>query len=638
MTEPVVSEQKAEPKNNETSTRNSVPSLTTRQNIIVNNDMKYFKNELLKELKKIKQELFAKFSEYSLEINEKVRRASTDNEQLEEKIEFISKNIDTKITSFLNEKNKYNLDRIIADIRDNIMTNDIKIQTMREELRVHKDQYEDIVRNNILYQGMIGPGCKYRNQHQFIDFLLASLNNLTTQLNQKTTDMRSYKTKTDNNFHNINSQINEIIMGYKSYVNQSMKDFDEKIRNEIKTFDDKILELRVQNMQNAKDVQRKLSDYDEKYKTLDNLENTINENNGKVIDDIKESNNKLFQMMEDYKKEIEELKKQYNELLEFNNEIKNKLGNLNIFKKNFFDAKNSQKRISRIDQRLIKNELSNSQSQEFDIKNKKFKNQSTETLGDNFNSTEKKLKKSDTIDNSLPNNPISKIYLKMNRGKNGRKGSEKKLKNERLEKFKFLYNDNNLNEKYLFNRSLDNVRTLNLENNQNKSNPRINSSIPGMRSKKSKGKNKVENYTSRDLYDTGLFVNFNSKNEEDNYINNLKNNALCVKLLEKGIKLDQVYLNDYINKSSNFSGDYFYSSKSIPKEKYNNSKQFAKEKNYFNMSFNKKVNTNFEENKYHEYLQKGENDNAFVIKENQDRFIYRNPQNKIKIKNLSAIE
>ena len=637
MTEPVISGQKAEPKNNEASTRNSVPSLTTRQNIIVNNDMKYFKNELLKELKKIKQELFAKFSEYSIELNEKIKKASTENEQLDEKIEFISKNIDSKITSFLDEKNKYNLDRIIADIRDNIMTNDIKIQTMREELRIHKDQYEDIVRNNILYQGMIGPGCKYRNLHQFIDFLIASLNNLTTQLNQKTTDMRSYKTKTDNTFHNVNSQINEIIMGYKSYVNQSMKDFDTKIRNEIKSFDDKILEIRVLNMQNTKEIQKKLSEYDEKYKTLDNIENNINENNVKVIDDIKETNNKLFQMVEDYKKEFEEMKKQYNELLEFNKEIKNKLENLNIFKKNFFDARNAQKRLSKFNQKMVKNDLSNSQSQEFDIKNKKFKNQSTETLGDNFSSTEKKLKKSDSIENSHPDNPISKIYLRMNRGKYGRKSSQKILKNERLEKFKFLYNDNNLNDNFLFNKSLDNVRTLNLENNQNKSHPRINSSIPG-RSKKMKGKNKVENYTSRDLYDTGLLVNFNSKNEEDIYINNLKNNALCVKLLEKGIKLDQVYLNDYINKSSNFSGDYFYNSKGIPKEKYNSSKQFSKEKNYFNMSFNKKVNTNIEENKYHEYLQKGENDTAFIIKENQNGFIYRNPQNKIRIKNLSAIE
>ena len=637
MTEPIISGQKAEPKNNEASTRNSVPSLTTRQNIIVNNDMKYFKNELLKELKKIKQELFAKFSEYSIELNEKIKKASTENEQLDEKIEFISKNIDNKITSFLDEKNKYNLDRIITDIRDNIMTNDIKIQTMREELRIHKDQYEDIVRNNILYQGMIGPGCKYRNLHQFIDFLIASLNNLTTQLNQKTTDMRSYKTKTDNTFHNVSSQINEIIMGYKSYVNQSMKDFDTKIRNEIKTFDDKILEIRVLNMQNTKEIQKKLSEYDEKYKTLDNIENNINENNSKVIDDIKETNNKLFQMVEDYKKEFEEMKKQYNELLEFNKEIKNKLENLNIFKKNFFDTKNAQKRLSKYNQKMVKNDLSNSQSQEFDIKNKKFKNQSTETLGDNFSSTEKKLKKSDSIENSHPDNPISKIYLRMNRGKYARKSSQKILKNERLEKFKFLYNDNNLNDNFLFNKSLDNVRTLNLENNQNKSHQRINSSIPG-RSKKMKGKNKVENYTSRDLYDTGLLVNFNSKNEEDIYINNLKNNALCVKLLEKGIKLDQVYLNDYINKSSNFSGDYFYNSKGIPKEKYNSSKQFSKEKNYFNMSFNKKVNTNLEENKYHEYLQKGENDTAFIIKENQNGFIYRNPQNKIRIKNLSAIE
>ena len=96
-------------------------------------------------------------------------------------------------------------------------------------------------------------------------------------------------------------------------------------------------------------------------------------------------------MVEDYKKEFEEMKKQYNELLEFNKEIKNKLENLNIFKKNFFDARNAQKRLSKFNQKMVKNDLSNSQSQEFDIKNKKFKNQSTETLGDNFSSTEKKV-------------------------------------------------------------------------------------------------------------------------------------------------------------------------------------------------------------------------------------------------------
>ena len=174
-------------------------------------------------------------------------------------------------------------------------------------------------------------------------------------------------------------------------------------------------------------------------------------------------------------------------------------------------------------------------------------------------------------------------------------------------------------------------------NSLNKSHHRINSSFQGLRTKKKKGKNKVENYTSRDLYDTGLFVNFNSKDEEEIYIDNLKNNALCVKLLEKGIKLNRNNLNEYINKSANFPGDYFYNSKSLPKERYNY-KQYGKEKNFFNMSFNKKVNNNLEENKFREYLQKGENDNAFNLKKNEDRYLFRNTHTKIKIKNLSAIE
>ena len=619
-------------KRSETLDRNSVSALTQRNNFPFNNDMKYFKNELLKELKKIKQELFSKFTQYSIELNEKVKKASSDNEQLDEKIDYISKNIDSKLSNFLNEKNRYNLDRIITDMRDNIMTNDIKIQTMREELRIHKDQYEDIVRNNILYQGMIGPGCKYRNMHQFIDYLMASLNNITTQLNQKNSEMNNYKTRTNNLFHNVNSQISEIIMGYKSYVNQSMKDFDIKIHNEIKLFDEKFLELRVQNMENNKNIEKKLDAFDDEYKTLENIEKNINEKNLKVIDDMKESNNKLSQMFEDFKKEFEEIKNKYNELSESNNEIKEKLKNLNLFsKRNFLGKRNSQKKLN--------NDLNN--GLEYDLNNKKLKNQATETLGENFNNSEKNPLSSNNMENSPPKNPVSKIYLDMNKGKNGRKGSEKILKNERLEKFNFLYNDNNnnnLNENIIFNKSLDNSRTINMESNSlNKTHHRINSSFQGLRTRKKKGKNKVENYTSRDLYDTGLFVNFNSKDEEEIYIDNLKNNALCVKLLEKGIKLNRNNLNEYINKSANFPGDYFYNSKSLPKERYNY-KQYGKEKNFFNMSFNKKVNNNLEENKFREYLQKGENDNAFNLKKNEDRYLFRNTHTKIKIKNLSAIE
>ena len=614
MTESQESEERNEIKTQENNLpRSSFPALTSRPNIAINNDMKYFKNELLKEMKKIKQELFVKFSEYSLQLNEKIKQASIDNEQLDQKIEYISKNIDDKITSFLNEKNKYNFDRIISDLKDNIMTNDIKIQTMREELRQHKEQYEEVVKSNIYYQGMIGSGCKYRNMHQFIDFLLSSLNELNSTNNQKASEMRLYKTKVENIFHNINGQLNDITFGYKSYINQCMKDYETKISSQLRIYDEKFLELKTHDLENKKGIEKKLSDYDEKYKTLDKLENNININNEKLLEDIKLSNNNLEKKMELYQQEFDEMKTKFQELLKYNKEIKSKLNSLNLFSKKKIINKDEAKN----EDYLFNNDILNS---EFDMGNKKYKNQSTETLGVNYSEKKENSK-------NVNNNNISKIYLKIG-GRKYSKDSRKILKNERLEKFKYIYeNENNNYDNKLFNKSLDSTQSINQENNKNEY-TRIKSSIPGIHTNKKKLKNKIDNYSSKDLYNTGLFVNFNSKCEEDNYINNLKNNALCLKLLEKGIKID-------LSKSTINPGEYFLSSKNMQKKKLKNN---HKDKNFFNMSFNKKRESNYDGDKYHEYINKGDNDILFAINNPDNGLIFRNPNSKLKIKNLSAIE
>ena len=614
MTESQESEERNEIKTQENNLpRSSFPALTSRPNIAINNDMKYFKNELLKEMKKIKQELFVKFSEYSLQLNEKIKQASIDNEQLDQKIEYISKNIDDKITSFLNEKNKYNFDRIISDLKDNIMTNDIKIQTMREELRQHKEQYEEVVKSNIYYQGMIGSGCKYRNMHQFIDFLISSLNELNSTNNQKASEMRLYKTKVENIFHNINGQLNDITFGYKSYINQCMKDYETKISSQLRIYDEKFLELKTHDLENKKGIESKLSDYDEKYKTLDKLENNININNEKLLEDIKLSNNNLEKKMELYQQEFDEIKTKFQELLKYNKEIKSKLNSLNLFSKKKIINKDEAKN----EDYLFNNDILNS---EFDMGNKKYKNQSTETLGVNYSEKKENSK-------NVNNNNISKIYLKIG-GRKYSKDSRKILKNERLEKFKYIYeNENNNYDNKLFNKSLDSTQSINQENNKNEY-TRIKSSIPGIHTNKKKLKNKIDNYSSKDLYNTGLFVNFNSKCEEDNYINNLKNNALCLKLLEKGIKID-------LSKSTINPGEYFLSSKNMQKKKLKNN---HKDKNFFNMSFNKKRESNYDGDKYHEYINKGDNDILFAINNPDNGLIFRNPNSKLKIKNLSAIE
>ena len=616
--------------------RSKVPSQSMKNSFSVNNDMIYFKDELLKEMKKIKLELSNKFIEYSSDLDDKVKKIAGANMQLDEKIDYVSKTLQDKLTNLFSDKNIEHFEKSILETKDNLITNNIKIQALREELRIHTTQYEDIVRNNILYQGMIGPGCKYRNLHEFIDYLNASINNLITANNQKAADMKNFKNKIDNIFHNINSQISEIVIGYKSYVNQSIKDFHEKINNEFTAYEEKLFEQRTLIVQGNKDIEQHLSEFNEKYKSLDKLELNLNENKGKLLENMNESNSKINETLDNFKKEIEGLKNQQIDLMKTFKEIKEKLNNTNIFNRNKnYDLMNIRK-YKKIDVKSVNHFQNNINNRgeiqigsEFNLGNKKFKHQSTETLNMNQNNKE----------NTPPKKNIAKIYLKMEKEKNARTGSGKILKSERLEKFKFLYgNESNTNDNYYLNRSIDSARSINADIGTNRNDQKNNSSIQDSSKGKMKNKNIIEKYTSRDLYDTGLFVNFNSKCEEDNYINNLKNNALCLKLLEKGVKLDKIY-NDVINRSTNNPSEYFLNSKNNLKEKIQNARRFDKEKNFFNKSFNnKKGSGNYNFEKYSDYGQKRENETASLFQNFENDLIRKKSHNKIKIKNLVAIE
>ena len=629
-------EERVSQKNLDISGRSNVPAHTMKNSISVNNDMIYFKNELLKEMKKIKLELSNKFTEYTSELDEKIKKTSNANMELDEKIDYVAKNFENKLNNLFGQKTIEHFEKSLLETKDNIVTNNIKLQALREELRIHKGQYEDIVRHNILYQGMIGPGCKYRNFHEYIDFVNSSINNLITVNNQKAADMKNYKNKIDNIIHNINSQINEITIGYKSFVHQSIKDFGEKVDKDFSSFENKLFEQKTLIVQGNKDIENQLLEFSDKYKTLAQIEINVNESKGKLLENINESNSKINETLESHQKELEEIKNQQNDLMKSFQEIKEKLNNSNnIFnRKKNLDLMNIKK-FKKIDVKTSDNFHKNNNNNddetnngaEFNIGNKKFKHQSTETLNMNQNNNEQ----------TPPKNNVTKIYLKMNKGKNARKGSGKILKSERLEKFKFLYGNESINNENLFlNKSNDSIQTLNNENGTNKNEQKNNSSIQEPSSRRIKNKNIIEKYTSNDLYNTGLFVNFNSKCEEDNYINNLKNNALCLKLLENGVKLDKIY-SDVLNRNASNPSDYFFNSKI--KEKIHNARQFNKEKNYFNKSFNnKKGSINYNLEKYSEYGQKGENDTAFVIKNYENDMIRKKSQTKLKIKSLIAIE
>ena len=610
-----------------------LPSDVNKENIYIYNELKYFKNELLEEMKKIKQEFNMKFIQTSFELNEKIRQANESTFQLEEKIENISNNIDTKLEGFLKEINKYNLDMTINSLNNSMRVNDFKIEGIKLDLKNHIEKTDEMVKENLFYPGMIGLGCKYKNLKQFFDFIILSLSNMGSANNTRANEIKNYKTKTDSALVNIRGKISDITSDYKSYVNDSIKEFEMKFYEKIKYYEDKLGELKVQNIQGIQNIEQKMDTFDEKYENMKNIEKNINDINEKTMKEINENTtSKINKFNNEFQKDCKKLNNKIGILQNFNKELKQKLLILNtIHKKTIFFFKD-EKDISNNNNNNYNNNSSissriTSKIESDNTPSKKYKDKATETLLVNGNNITNGKENTgfNKQDQDLLNN-VSNIYLEINKEKTGKNLDKKLLINKRLEKYKYIYDSNsNEYEDKRINKSVEEENTLTLEKKLNKNEGRINSSLPGLSARKNSynknEKNKVENYTSRKLYETGLFVNFNSKEEEKQYINNLKSNALCLKLIEKGITFD---IKELLNKSSisKLKKDYY--------PEYKKEKEKTKEKKMINFGKKKK-----EKEKLYENAKIAENDNNFFAHE--QKLFNRNSHNKIKIKNLSAI-
>ena len=134
-------------------TKNEINVILEKNNLSLKNDIIYFKEELLKELKELKQDLFTKNNRSSKELKENIKNVSLKNKELNNKIEYISKRIDSK---YLNNTDVVNIPIIEnnnEEIKRKILSNEIKIIDLKEEFNLHKEQYNNIIKNNIIYQG-----------------------------------------------------------------------------------------------------------------------------------------------------------------------------------------------------------------------------------------------------------------------------------------------------------------------------------------------------------------------------------------------------------------------------------------------------------------------------------------------------
>ena len=130
-----------------------IKTLFEKQNLSIKNDIIFFKEDILKELKDLKQDLYAKCNHISIDLQEKYGQITLKNTELSKKTESISTILESQILNNSNyEINSKEREKFKEEIKRDILSNKIKIGGLQEELKIHKENYNNIIKDNIIYK------------------------------------------------------------------------------------------------------------------------------------------------------------------------------------------------------------------------------------------------------------------------------------------------------------------------------------------------------------------------------------------------------------------------------------------------------------------------------------------------------
>jgi hypothetical protein len=165
------------------------------------------------------------------------------------------------------------------------------------------------LKETVIYAGVIGPSCKYKTFHDFIDHVINELNILTTFKEKNMLDITSFKKKIETNVQGFKMQLDSFGRSSTQFTNDSFNRMDKTMNELFHKCKDEIDEIK--------------SKYNEKFRQTEEKIDIMEIKIIKEIDDIKEKISTIENNFNSHMKHYFNLKENFNKL------------NENVLKKSF---------------------------------------------------------------------------------------------------------------------------------------------------------------------------------------------------------------------------------------------------------------------------------------------------------------
>ena len=297
-------------------------------------DLKYFKNDLLLDIRKIEERFNYKLLEQSIISSEQYDSFEKRLSELSERISQINQiildygDISGRIKTLLKFK---------METEDSINRMYAQLFTFQKQNKEFSNNIDKIISENLEYPGIIGKNSKFLNFRYFIDYTLKNLKDLNEFMDN---------TKTFN-FHEFRRKINSEIADFRFLLSDNYNNSVRLIGKNFKEFDAKVEDLIKTNNKNMEDNEARFEElknnifkYFAEYQTkFENLEKNINENYNqqiKEIDNIKKVKQELKEDINNFKSYLDNIKTSN---IDVNDKINNNNGhNFNNENRNNFQS------------------------------------------------------------------------------------------------------------------------------------------------------------------------------------------------------------------------------------------------------------------------------------------------------------
>ena len=290
-----------------------------RSSLGMKSDILMFKEETLKDIKEAERKTQEKYHSLNIEVKEKLDKYELRINAYETKILELSKLINTdkeirdKVDNLVEFKEKVN---------DTILTEKIRLDNFRNDLNSNVDRIDQILKDSVIYPGVIGGICRYKTFHELIDYVLTQCSLNLTFREKSILDFKSYKTKLENIIASFNTQTTSLLNTTSEFTKTCVKECEDRMKSIYNIYDDRLQDARIENANYAIGLEKATEALKKELQNLYIIKKELYEKVESGILDVKNDNTRVVKQFAGYKKDFKIMEHKFTQLSDFIKDIR----------------------------------------------------------------------------------------------------------------------------------------------------------------------------------------------------------------------------------------------------------------------------------------------------------------------------